>query len=135
MKIEVIETPRGNRFLWIQQVGGTQITDEEHTAQVLHAPGCAVSEPVVIKRNGEEIASGTMCWIGTQGDHPCFYQLGGVFGEYCRPLNACDMKPCDEIIISPLEGKSPSTFFERTLWAEFTILSFLGGNRPSLYGE
>ena len=131
MEIQVIDTPRGMRFLWI----GIDPRDNplEFTAEQLFAPNQCKREKLEIRR-GEQIlvADGEIQWSGTHDAGPTFCNLGWL-GRYRKQLNAGDFEDGDVLIISPMAGREPVTYFERLYWS--SMLAFTYARRTGLYNE
>lgn len=131
MQIQVIDTPRGSRFLWIDKDAlGKPL---EFTAERLFAPNQCKLERLEIHR-GKQIlvADGTIQWVGTHGDCPVFCNLGWL-GRYRQQLNAGDFEDGDILIISPMAGRVPVTYFEKLFW--LSMSAFCYEPQTNLYNQ
>lgn len=131
MKIQVIDTPRGRRFLWI---------DKDHTgrpleltAEQLRTPNNCVFEKMEIRRKGALwITEGEIHWVGTHADCASFCKLGPL-GQYRQQLDATEFEDGDEITISPMLNKKPMRNFERVYWYSMMVLDYAPSTK--LYEE
>ncbi len=126
MKIEVINTPRGRRFLWIDNDSAGLPID--HTSERLSAPEFCSYETVRVHRANKELVSAAeICWAGTHGDCPSFIRMGS-WGAYRQELRAQEFDAGDVITISPRKDKKPTSYFDRMYWSGLQILSYGRGN-------
>ncbi|HWP61373.1 MAG TPA: hypothetical protein VN495_02110 [Candidatus Paceibacterota bacterium] len=126
MEIEVIDTPRGRRFLWVDYDHNRRAL--ECTTERLIAPGCAVYEQLNVTRQGEVIHSGFIEWV--HNDCPCFTRLGSL-GDFRHELMAAEFEPGDKLEIVLIKGQKPALFWGRLLWSSMQLLNY--GPQTRLY--
>ena len=131
MKIQVIDTQRGRRFLWIDKdYLGKPL---ELTAERLRAPSICQFEKIEVRRKDALwIPGGEIHWVGTQGDCASFCNLGPL-GRYRQDLNAAEFEDGDEITILPMTNKKPMPYFERMYWSSMMVLDY--DPKTKLYEE
>ena len=122
MKIQVIDTPRGRRFLWIDK-DYTGKTIELTTEQLFAPNNCVYEKMEVRRKDALYISDGVIHWVGTQADYASFCNLGSL-GDYRHRLEATEFEDGDEIIISPMPDKKPTNYFERLYWASMMVFDY-----------
>lgn len=114
LRIEVIDTPRGKRFLYNGQ-------DNELTAKTLTPPFDASWEKIEVQRIGRKRKQHGYLYVHSRAG-PC---LCLSRRDYLRELNASEFKACDVLLITPGhqgDSKVPHGLFKESYWAKLTIL-------------
>ncbi|MDB5189552.1 MAG: hypothetical protein JWL82_509 [Parcubacteria group bacterium] len=115
LRIEVISTPRGRRFLF------RAIDGNELTALRLTPPRDCLDETIQIIRDGNVAFSGIISPF-SKGGH--YFRGSGALGlsEFTSVLTDDHVRVGDVLIIRPSTARrtSPSGLFNETFWAKLT---------------